>query len=199
MVYCQQKLLQFPPVYGLSYFELTDLNNDGHTDLLLSNGDNADHSIVLKPYHGIRIFMNDGKNNFKKVFFYPMHGASKAMAHNFDQDGDLDIAAISFPPNFKNPTETGFVYLQQDSFLSFNAKTFPASNLGHWSPWILVIWTKMETQILSSVRLFSPQRLLPNKAYGYNKAQVQLFCRTTGYTIYPQLPQKPLKTSSSPA
>ena len=51
-------------MYGSSYLELADMNNDGHLDILYTNGDNADYSYVLKKYHGLRIFINDGKNQF---------------------------------------------------------------------------------------------------------------------------------------
>jgi hypothetical protein len=115
-------LLKFPPVYGSSYFGLYDFNHDGETDILYTNGDNADFSSILKPYHGVRIFLNDGKNQFKESWFYPMHGASMAHAVDFDQDGDLDIAAISFFPDFDKHPENSFVYLenQGETFIPFN-------------------------------------------------------------------------------
>nr|WP_255749857.1 VCBS repeat-containing protein [Pontibacter liquoris] len=128
----EKTLVQFPPVYELSYFELVDFNKDGHLDIVLSNGDNADYSPVLKPYHGIRVLLNNGQNTFRESFFYPMPGASKVLARDFDQDGDLDLAAISFFPDFKNAPEKGFVYLQQQSDHTFKASTFPQSQTGHW-------------------------------------------------------------------
>ena len=109
-----QVLLRFPPVYGSSYFELMDFNNDGAQDILYTNGDNADYSSVLKPYHGVRIFLNDGANHFRQNWFYPMYGASVARALDFDGDGDLDIAAISFFPDFEKHSDESFVYLRND-------------------------------------------------------------------------------------
>lgn len=116
-----QVLLKFPAVYGSSYFDVLDFNKDGNLDILYTNGDNADYSPVLKSFHGIRIFLNDGKNLFQESFFYPMYGATQATACDFDQDGDLDIAAISFFPDFKNHPEHGFVYLENknDGFSPF--------------------------------------------------------------------------------
>ncbi len=55
----QEQLLRFPPSYGSSYFELADFNNDGYPDIVYTCGDNADYSPVLKPYHGVYIFMNE--------------------------------------------------------------------------------------------------------------------------------------------
>lgn len=128
----EESLVQFPPVYGLSYFELADFNKDGAPDLLITNGDNADFSSIIKPYHGIRIYLNDGNNNFSEKYFYPMPGATKAVARDFDMDGAMDIAAIAYFPDFKNAPEAGFVHLQQTGNFTFKASTFPNSHLGRW-------------------------------------------------------------------
>lgn len=133
--YKVKMLLRFPPVYGSSYFELVDFNQDGLPDILYTNGDNADYSPVLKPYHGIRIFLQQTDGTFEENYFYPMPGASKAVARDFDQDGDLDIAAISFFPDFDRIPERGFLYLENqsaDTSLSFSAATFPEAAHGHW-------------------------------------------------------------------
>lgn len=127
----EKVVLQFPPVYGLSYLEMADFNQDGFLDLLVTNGDNWDLSAILKPYHGIRIFLNDGKNQFAEKFFYPLYGTSKALARDFDLDGDLDIAAIAFYTNLEQP-EHGFVYLQNEGKLSFTAAATPDAAAGKW-------------------------------------------------------------------
>lgn len=124
-----QVLLRFPPVYGSSYFELIDFNKDGAPDILYTNGDNADYSSILKPYHGVRIFVNDGANYFTEKMFYPMHGASVARAFDFDADGDLDIAAISFFPDFKKHPDESLVYLRNDDnkFIPFKTSLAASS------------------------------------------------------------------------
>lgn len=124
-------LINFPPVYGLSYFELVDFNKDGHLDFLLTNGDNWDLSRVKKNFHGIRIFMNNGSNQFAQTFFFPLYGTSKALARDFDGDGDLDIAAISFYDDLDHP-EQGFVYLKNNGNYFFDASTIPAAANGKW-------------------------------------------------------------------
>jgi hypothetical protein len=128
----QQDLIRFPPVYGTNDFELVDFNQDGHLDLLLVNGDNADYSNIVKPYHGLRLFLNNGRNGFQASYFFPMPGAWKALARDFDQDGDLDIAAISYFPDYDRSPERGFVYLQQTGKLTFRAATFAQSQAGRW-------------------------------------------------------------------
>ena len=126
-----QVLLKFPPVYGSSYMEIGDFNGDGKQDILYTNGDNADYSAILKPYHGVRLFLNDGKNHFTESWFFPMHGASMARSFDFDEDGDLDIAAISFFPDFKNHPENSFIYLQNDRG-KFTAFKTPLAASSRW-------------------------------------------------------------------
>jgi len=119
-----EKILSFPPVYGSSSFDLIDFNQDGYKDILYTCGDNADLSPVLKPYHGIYIFFGDRKGQFRKSFFYPMNGCYKAIACDFDLDGDLDIASISAFPAASSPWEA-FVYLQNQGNLKFKGATLP--------------------------------------------------------------------------
>jgi hypothetical protein len=131
-VFDEKQILEFSSVYGSSFIDLVDFNKDGFMDILYTNGDNADLSISLKAYHGIRIFMNDGKNNFKQSYFYPMFGASKAVAADFDLDGDLDIAAISFFTSPYQKPDEGFLFLKNDGKNQFNVSTFQQANQGKW-------------------------------------------------------------------
>jgi len=125
----KQILLRFPPVYGSSYADLIDFNGDGAIDILYTNGDNADYSMILKPYHGLRIFMNDGHNHFKEKWFFGLNGAAKALAEDFDNDGDIDIAAISYFP--ARPQE-GFVYFENQGNMNFKAQTFQTPKQDKW-------------------------------------------------------------------
>jgi FG-GAP-like repeat len=128
----ESKILQFPAVYGSTYFELDDFNHDGFPDILYTCGDNADYSPILKPNHGVYIFLNDGKNHFRQRYFFPMHGCFKAMARDFDGDGDLDIAAISFFPDFKHAPEESFFYLENKGEFNFQPYTIPQAAEGRW-------------------------------------------------------------------
>ena len=56
----------------------------------------------------------------------------KAVARDFDQDGDLDIAAISFFPDYEKSPEESFVYLENRGGLNFEPRTFPGSARGRW-------------------------------------------------------------------
>ena len=127
----ERRVVDLPPVYGVSYFELADFNNDGHDDILLTTGDNWDLSSIRKNYHGIRIYLNDGKNKFKESWFYPFYGTSKAMVRDFDNDGHLDIAAISFYADLDNPEES-FIYLSGRGNLTFKSFSTPEAAHGKW-------------------------------------------------------------------
>jgi len=128
----EEQVLAFPPSYGSSYFQLFDYNGDEHLDLIHTAGDAADFPPIAKPYQGIRIFQNDGNNQFEEVFFYPFQGAYSAIPKDFDQDGDLDIAAISFFPDFMQNPQNSFVYLENQGNMKMKPYTFPTADKGRW-------------------------------------------------------------------
>jgi hypothetical protein len=128
----ERQILRFPPVYGSSDFDLVDFNQDGLIDILYTNGDNADFSYSLKKYHGVRLYLNKGDGIFELMWFYPMHGATKALAQDFDKDGDLDIAAIAFFPDYINAPDEGFIYFENYGDLQFKPQTFSNALKGRW-------------------------------------------------------------------
>jgi len=121
------------PAWGHSHIEVVDFNKDGHPDLLITNGDSGElDNYPPKPYNGVRLHLNDGKNSFSETFFFPQYGAYRAVAEDFDGDGDLDIASIAFFGRYDLSPNTGFIYLRQDKPLEFSAHTLPASRSGRW-------------------------------------------------------------------
>ena len=128
----EKEILRFPPSYGSSYFEMDDFNKDGFPDIVYTCGDNADFSQVLKPYHGVYIFMNDGHWNFEQKYFFPVNGCYKAMARDFDGDGDLDLAVISFFADYQKQPEEGFVYLENKGDFLFMPHSMKETQQGRW-------------------------------------------------------------------
>ena len=129
-----EALIELGPEYGSSWFELVDYDSDGDLDIVLANGDNADYSIFPKPYHGLRLFLNNGKNEFTEKWFYPIYGATRVMAHDYDLDGDLDFAVLAFFPDFGHTPEEGFVYFENQSTEQFLFQTYtsPMATSGRW-------------------------------------------------------------------
>jgi len=125
-----ETVLEQHPSFGYADFQLVDWDKDGDIDLLTANGDNGDYPTPHKPYHGIRLYLNDGKSAFKEVYFFPMEGAYKVVPADFDLDGDLDLAAIAFYPDFADPLS--FVLLENRGTLQLKPFTFPEANAGRW-------------------------------------------------------------------
>ncbi len=129
-----EKVIRVSPLYGSSWFELVDYDGDGDDDIVTVNGDNADYSKLLKPYHGLRIYINDGENHFKETYFYAMHGATRLVANDFDKDGDIDFGILSTFPDYEKHPEGTFVYLENKDAkkYSFKPYTFKDSQMGQW-------------------------------------------------------------------
>ena len=119
-----KRVLRFPPDYGTTDFVLVDYNHDGHPDIVTAQGDNADFSEVLKRFHGIRLFLNDGQNNFNQKFFYPIYGATQVIADDFDKDGDIDFAVTSFFPDYGPLIDESFVYLENTNADKYRFKSY---------------------------------------------------------------------------
>ncbi len=137
----EKVLLEKPPMWGFTDFALADVNHDGFLDIITANGDNGDNMRIpppVKPYHGIRIYLNDGKNHFSEAFFHPLPGAYKVLVRDFDNDGQLDLAAISFFPDYEHAPGENFVFLKNTSertsgaALRFKAYGLPESMKGRW-------------------------------------------------------------------
>lgn len=116
----EKVLLSFSPVFGVSDFRFEDVNRDGHKDIIVVNGDNADLSIVPKNYHGVRVYLNDGANEFEESWFYPLHGATGIESADFDGDGDLDLFVLSFFPDGSQVPRQDLVYFRQNSTGGFD-------------------------------------------------------------------------------
>lgn len=127
-----KQLLRFPSIYGSSSFDVADMNKDGKLDIICTAGDNADFSTILKPYHGVYIYTNQGDLRFKQTHFFQQNGATRAIPRDFDNDGDIDLVSIAlFPDNDKRPQE-GFIYFENTGN-DFKQKTLNINHLGRWS------------------------------------------------------------------
>lgn len=130
----QEKLLHKEYAgFGYNHLTLADFDGDKKPDVVTSNGNNMEiPEVPLKPHHGVRILMNQGDLRWEEKYFFPMHGAMKSIAADFDKDGDVDIASIAFYPDWEKETPLTFVYLRNDGALKFTPTTLPAHLWGRW-------------------------------------------------------------------
>jgi hypothetical protein len=120
----KKAVLRFPPDYGTTDLMLFDYNKDGLLDIMTAHGDNADYSIMLKPYHGIRLHINEGNDSFKEKFYFPLYGATKILADDFDKDGDIDFAATAFYPDYETLVHESFIYLENKNPKTFSFQSY---------------------------------------------------------------------------
>lgn len=76
--------------------------------------------------------MNDKTNHFTQSYFYPMYGCYKAMAADFNDDGKLDIAVISFLADYKNHPQDGFVFFKNNGNNNFDPYSIAETTKGRW-------------------------------------------------------------------
>ncbi len=127
----EERILRFHPIFGSSDFEFKDLDGDGDRDIVLTNGDNADYSNMLKSFHGVRIFLNE-EGEYQEKYFFPMFGASKVRARDFDLDGDIDLIACAFFPETQQGLDQSIVYLENKGNWTFEPSHFDPAPEGRW-------------------------------------------------------------------
>ena len=134
LVFDAQRVIPLAAVFGSSGFDLVDFNKDGLLDVAIVNGDNADLSMVTKPYHGLTLFQNMGGYQFKKIKFLAIPGATNVISTDFDQDGDIDFIVSAFFPDEDLAPGYSLIYLsnQAKNNTAFKMEYLPLSNLGKW-------------------------------------------------------------------
>lgn len=126
-------LLQKPPQWGFSHVTTADFNGDGWPDVLVCNGDNGEFNSPPKSYHGVRLYLSDRHGALTEHWSYPLNGAYGARVGDFDGDGDLDIAAISYFPDYATNPREGFVYFQNPgTSKDFKPSTIRECIAGRW-------------------------------------------------------------------
>lgn len=119
------------PAFGGNVVEVADFNGDGKLDIAMLNGDNVGGNSVddtvpaPRPYNGVYIYENLGDLKFNAHNVYPFHGATRVAVHDFDNDGDPDIAAVALYVQWNEDLPQGFVYLKNEGNFQFEAQSLP--------------------------------------------------------------------------
>lgn len=133
----QKKFLSLPVwrapdlTFGSSGIEVCDLDGDGDLDVLYTNGDTFDN-LYANPSHGLQWLENTGENGFQYHRLEDLPGAYRALAADFDKDGDLDIALSSWlprnvkPPNLRKMRIPSILLLEQTASKEFRTQILDA-------------------------------------------------------------------------
>lgn len=96
--YEQFEAIRFPdPSYNSSSIRIADVDGDGKLDVIHTCGDIFD-SFVPKTFHGVRVLRQVQPKQFEVIELGMLIGAMDSAIADFDQDGDLDIAAVGLFP-----------------------------------------------------------------------------------------------------
>ena len=117
-------LLTFPPLYGTNSFDVVDIDGDGDLDIVTTHGDNDDYSKVFKPYHGLRVHINNGANEYEESYFYHINGASKVIARDYDIDGDQDLMTVAMYADYFSRTHEVLLLFKNDGTGTFEPHYF---------------------------------------------------------------------------
>jgi hypothetical protein len=88
--------------FGSNGIELIDLDGDGDTDILLTNGDAFDN-LYVSPWHGVQWLENLGPLRYRHRRLTDLSGACRTVTGDFDNDGDLDIVVTAWLPSRFRP------------------------------------------------------------------------------------------------
>ena len=116
------------PDYGSSWITLVDLDRDGDTDILHSNGDAFDYAPEnSRPWHGVQWLENRGDLEFTPHRIAYLQGASSPQAADLDGDGDLDVAVVSAYNRWDDENAHSLVWLENNGQMQFALRRIAGS------------------------------------------------------------------------
>jgi len=110
--------------YSLSGMSLADINKDGLTDVLFSNGDGfgPNPEPGPKPWHGVQFLENKGNGQFKYHRIGRLGGAYSPIAADLDQDGDTDVVATAAFNDWSDPESASLVWFRNNGADGFEQR-----------------------------------------------------------------------------
>jgi hypothetical protein len=114
--------------FGSSNITLTDMDRDGDLDVLYTNGDAFDYIPPSpRPWHGVQWLENKGGMTFTYHRIGNFNGAFSGRAADMDNDGDLDVLAVSCFNNWKSPNAQSLVWFENDGKMAFTRRNIAAN------------------------------------------------------------------------
>lgn len=109
--------------YGSSGISLSDLDRDGDTDILYTNGDAFDYIPPQgRPWHGVQWLENKGNLSFEFKRICSFTGATNVRSADADNDGDTDLFAVSAFNIWDSPESFSFIWLENDGIMNFTKR-----------------------------------------------------------------------------
>ena len=109
--------------YGSSGIALSDLDQDGDQDILYTNGDAFDYIPPQgRPWHGVQWLENQGDLQFAFRRICNFTGATNVRAADADNDGDIDLFAVSAFNIWEDPESKSFIWLENDGNMQFTQR-----------------------------------------------------------------------------
>lgn len=106
--------------FGSSGIYICDLNKDGKPDILYTNGDAFDYIPPMgRPWHGVQWLENKGNLNFEFHRICNFIGSYNVRPSDIDNDGDIDLFAVSGFNLWDNPESQSFIWLENDGKMQF--------------------------------------------------------------------------------
>jgi hypothetical protein len=106
--------------FGSSSICISDFNKDGKPDIVYTNGDAFDYIPPQgRPWHGVQWLENKGNVNFEYHRICNFTGAQNARVVDIDNDGDLDLFAVSAFNLWDKPESQSFIWMENIGDMKF--------------------------------------------------------------------------------
>jgi len=106
--------------FGSSNIYIADPDMDGDDDILYTNGDAFDYIPPQgRPWHGVNWLENKGDLNFEFHQICNFIGAYNARPNDIDNDGDIDLFAVSCFNTWEDPEAQSFIWMENTGNMQF--------------------------------------------------------------------------------